>query len=198
MCSQLNQQSGQTEAEGVTDIVGSSGAVAQVVERDTGSVEVRGSSPLSSTLRGEARGKAGAVAQECPSAVGARTELAVAMALVRAGWHVYQPFFSPHSRVDLVVDGDAGLRRIQCKTSRLSGDVLVFSTCSNTGKLKKDYRGEVDLFGVYSPELETVYLVPVEHTATRACSLRLAPARNGQTRRVRFAADYLVRPAKPE
>jgi len=120
------------------------------------------------------------------------------MALARAGWHVYQPFFVPHSRVDLVVSGDRGLRRVQCKTSRIRGDVLVFATCSNTGKRKKDYRGEIDVFGVYSPELDTVYLVPVEHTALRDCHLRLAPARNGQTRRVRFAADYLVRPANPE
>src|SRR2546425_3007904 len=194
MRSRLNQPSGPAEVEGVTDNVDSGGAVAQVVERDTGSVEVRGSSPLSSTLRGEARGNSGSGAQECPSARGARAELAIATALARGGWDVYLPFFSPHSRVDLVVNGDGGLCRVQCKTSRLRGDVLMFATCSNTGKRKKDYRGEIDLFGVYSPELDTVYLVPVGHTATRACSLRLAPARNGQTRGVRFAVDYLVQP----
>src|SRR5437660_2058136 len=156
MRSRLNQPSGPAEVEGVTDNVDSGGAVAQVVERDTGSVEVRGSSPLSSTLRGEARGKTGSGSQECPSAVGARTELAVAMALVRAGWHVYQPFFSPHSRVDLVVDGDAGLRRVQCKTAIVRGDALVFPTCSHTGSTPKDYRGDADMFGVYSPELDEV------------------------------------------
>jgi hypothetical protein len=120
------------------------------------------------------------------------------MALARAGWHVYQPFFVPHSRVDLVANGDGGVHRIQCKTATVRGDALVFRTCSHTGSVRKDYRGQIDLFGVYSPELDQVYLVPVQDTATRICYLRLAPARNGQTRRVRFAADYLVRPVPLE
>ena len=118
----------------------------------------------------------------------------MATALAHAGWTVYIPLLAPHSRVDLVVNGDGGLHRVQCKTASVRRDALVFRTCSNTGSVLKDYRGEVDLFGVYSPELNAVYLLPVADTPTRICYLRLAPARNGQKRGVRFAADYLVRP----
>ena len=74
---------------------------------------------------------------------------------------------------------------------------MSFATCSNTPPVRKDYREDVDLFGVYCLELDEVYVVPVEDTATRICHLRLAPARNGQRRGIRFAADYLVRPADP-
>ena len=66
----------------------------------------------------------------------------------------------------------------------------MFRTCSNTNQAPKDYRGEVDLFGVYSPELDQVFLVPVDEVPTRYGSLRMDPPRNGQVKGVRWAADY--------
>lgn len=130
-----------------------------------------------------------------PSEVGAQAELAVATALAKAGRLVFVPFFSPHSRVDLVYLDDLGrARRVQCKTSQLVGGRLTFWVCSNTGNKRKDYRGDVDEFGVYSAALGQVYLVPVNHVpATQAC-LRLEPTRNGQGHGVRWAANYLLGP----
>ena len=58
--------------------------------------------------------------------------------------------------------GDTGLLKLQVKTSQLGDGFLRFATCSHTGKQQKDYRGQVDAFGVYSPELHLVYLVPVD------------------------------------
>jgi hypothetical protein len=128
-----------------------------------------------------------------PSHVGARAEAAVAAALVAAGRQVFVPLFSAHARVDLVMGDDAGrLHRVQCKTARLLGDVLFFATCSNTGGQREEYAGEVDLFGVHSPDLERCFLVPAEECPPRGCSLRLAPTRNGQTKRVRWAVDYVI------
>jgi hypothetical protein len=134
----------------------------------------------------------GLSARLTPSEVGARAEFAVATALVTAGKLVYLPIFGAHSRVDLVFEDDCGLYRVQCKTSRLVRTALMFRTCSNTGESPKDYRGEVDLFGVYAPELGQVYLVPVDHVPTRYGSLRIDPPRNAQVKGVRWARDYLL------
>jgi len=129
-----------------------------------------------------------------PSEIGAVAEAEVAYALVRSGRCVYVPLFNPAGRVDLVVDGEDGLQRVQCKTSSRRGDVIVFRTCSNTGNLPLDYRGEVDCFGVWSPGLGQAFLVPVEAVGARTCSLRLSPVANGQSKGVRWAVDYLIGP----
>jgi hypothetical protein len=47
------------------------------------------------------------------------------------------------------------------------------------------------LFGVFYPPLERVYLVPVGLNDTEI-NLRLAPPRNNQRRRIRWAADFEV------
>ena len=128
-----------------------------------------------------------------PSVIGARAELAIAAALSRAGMAVYLPFFNAHSRVDLVYQNGAGLHRLQCRTSRIVRGVLCFSTCSNTRGERKDYQGEIDAFGVYSADLEEVFLVPVDGLPRRTCSLRLRASANGQQKGLRWAKDYLLK-----
>ncbi len=120
--------------------------------------------------------------------------MAVASALQRAGFEVFTPLFSAHSRIDLIASDGVELRRVQCKTARLQGEVLFFRTCSNTRNSPRDYTGEVDAFGVYAPDRELVYLVNSEGLGPRGCCLRLAPTRNGQAAGVRWAADYLLGP----
>jgi len=78
------------------------------------------------------------------------------------------------------------------KTSRLREDAIWFRTCSFTNKVSRDYRGEVDIIAVYSPELDQVFLVPIEEAPARGGHLRLAPTRNGQSKGVRWARDYLL------
>lgn len=129
-----------------------------------------------------------------PSAIGARAEMAVASALHRAGYEIFVPLFAPHSRVDAVVAGPDRLLRVQSKTSRLVRGAITFRTCSNTSNVPLDYRGEVDAFGVFSPELDRVYLVPIDHMPVRRGFLRVMPAANGQRSGIRWAADYEVGP----
>ena len=50
--------------------------------------------------------------------------------------------------------------------------------------------GKVDVFGVYSPDTDRVYLVPANGLPRRSCYLRLTPTRNGQTAGVRWADDF--------
>ena len=129
-----------------------------------------------------------------PTEIGARAEAAVASALVRVGKPVFLPAFGVNSRVDLIYADDGTLVRVQCKTSRLVGDVVIFRTCSNTRNLPREYVGEIDVFGVYSPSENLVYLVPAAGLPTRYCALRLAPPRNGQRKRVWWAGAYVLGP----
>jgi hypothetical protein len=59
----------------------------------------------------------------------------------------------------------------------------------------EDYRDDVDFFGVYCHGRKDVYLVPVGDVPLRRASLRLRPARYGQTG-VRMAGRYLIRNAE--
>jgi hypothetical protein len=134
------------------------------------------------------------MATEAPSIVGARAELAVATGLIRAGYDVFAPVFNAHSRIDLIACRDSVPIKVQVKTSRLERGAVCFWTCSNTKHVRLDYRNDADAFGVYSPDLVLVYLVPVLEVPLRQASLRLDPAKNNQKVNVRWAADYLVGP----
>jgi hypothetical protein len=130
---------------------------------------------------------------ESPSVVGARAEREVAYALERAGWSVFLPMFGHHGRIDLLAVRRTEVMRVQCKTSRVCDGVILFRACSNTANKPKSYRGEIDVFGVYAPGLDRVYLVPVNEANERVCTLRLTPTANGQQKGVRYAADYELR-----
>jgi hypothetical protein len=105
---------------------------------------------------------------------------------------VYLPFFGAHSRVDLVATSATEVLRVQCKTSRIIDGVVYFRTCSLTANVHLDYRGQVDAFGVYSPEHDLVYLVPVDDAPLQACHLRIDATRNNQRTGIRWASDYLI------
>ena len=62
----------------------------------------------------------------------------------------------------------------------------------------KTYEGEIDLFGVYSPDLDNVFLVPIAEVPSRVCHLRLGPARNGQVKKLMWATDYVIGSALSE
>ncbi len=129
--------------------------------------------------------------------VGARTEGAVLGALLRAGYAVLLPFGT--LRYDLAIDGPDGIKRVQCKSGRLMPDksAVEFATCSNwpDGKRRTDYRDQADYFGVYCHQVGDCYLVPVEEVGLKMALLRLVPPLNGQIKRVRMAADYLIKPS---
>jgi PD-(D/E)XK endonuclease len=119
-------------------------------------------------------------------------------ALHLAGYVVLVPF-GENVRYDLVIDDGTQLARVQCKTGRLRAGAVRFAVCStyghhmNPGHARRDYRGQVDYFAVYCPETTGVYLVPIDDLHVRSHgALRVEPSRNGQRRRIRYAADYEV------
>ncbi|MCI0464418.1 MAG: group I intron-associated PD-(D/E)XK endonuclease [Gemmataceae bacterium] len=137
-----------------------------------------------------------------PNRIGAISEAKIITALVAAGKVVLRVHVGVQP-YDLVLDEEEGFLRVQCKTGRLSGGAIVFrphhlrAARRETGwqRRVRDYRGEVDCFGVYCPETDGVYLVPITAVAgQRSCSLRLTPAKNGQSKGIRWAKDYEVVP----
>ena len=130
--------------------------------------------------------------------IGNVTEAAVLAALVRHGHAVLAPFGDAHS-YDLAVDpGDGSLVRVQCKTGRLKGARVDFNSCSTDhGRGRQDYRGRAEVFGVFCPPIDRVFIVPVEIAAGFVTSLRLEPARNNQRLRTRDADQYDVARWRP-
>jgi hypothetical protein len=111
---------------------------------------------------------------------GACAEGAVTAALLRVGYNVLTPYTV--TRYDLVMEGADGFYRVQCKTARLEGDALTFSTKSKGRR----YEGEVDYFGVYEPTSGHVYMIPIEVVGSRqSVSLRL-DGHQGERRAERF------------
>jgi len=135
---------------------------------------------------------------EHPKEIGDRTTLAAMLGLKAAGYALLIPF-GENTRYDLVIDDGVALARVQCKTGRLRGGAIVFPVTStyghhrNPATARRTYRGEIDYFAVYCPETTGVYLVPIGDVCTRAsAALRVAPARNGQERRIRHAGGYEI------
>jgi hypothetical protein len=135
---------------------------------------------------------------EHPKAIGDRSALAIMLALQEAGHTIFLPF-GENSRCDLAIDIDDRLVRVQCKTGRLRQGAVRFkvSSCDAHHRrppaVTRDYLGEIDYFAVYCPETEGVYLIPIEDIKlTRKGVLRVDSPRNGQRRRIRFAARYEI------
>jgi ArsR family transcriptional regulator len=126
-----------------------------------------------------------------PSEIGERAEAAVLAALVGAGKHVLRPF-GEQRRYDLAYEENGRLIKVQCKSGSVQKGAIRFPTRSVGRRSVRDYRGDVDFFGVYCHDRREVYLVPVADVPSRLASLRFTPARNGQKVGVRVAAPYLL------
>jgi hypothetical protein len=129
------------------------------------------------------------------SLIGEICRTQIMAALAKQGRSVLVPL-GDHFRYDLVIDDGDRFLRVQCKNGRLRDGAVVFYTCSIDSRscpgrcLTKDYRGQIELFGVYCPENNKCYLVPVDHAPKTACYLRVEPPRNCQKTHLRWAEDY--------
>jgi hypothetical protein len=124
---------------------------------------------------------------------GNTSESAVLHGFLKRGFHVMLPF-GGGCPFDLVVASEDGiLIRIQVKTGWPEGGCVAFNTHSTDhGRGPGSYRGKADLFGVYFPALDQVYLVPVDAVGDSECRLRIEPTKNNQRRRVNMAEDFRI------
>jgi hypothetical protein len=116
----------------------------------------------------------------------------VLSAYVNAGFVVSIPFGTGAS-YDLVVDAGHRLFKMQVKTAWLSNGCVLYKSerrQPGLGLTRRPYKnGEVDFFAAYCPATKAIYVVPAENHGHEG-RLRLNPVRNGQSRLVRWAADY--------
>ena len=128
-----------------------------------------------------------------PVDVGQRTEAIVLAALVKRGYKVLTPF-GTNQRYDLAIDLGDRFLRAQCKTGRLRAGTIIFavrSVRSNTRRTYlRSYQNEIDLFLVCRPETDGIHVIPIEDATSSVGALRVAPTRNGQAKRIRWAKDY--------
>ncbi len=122
---------------------------------------------------------------------GAIAELTIARAAVELGVGVYAPYAG--EGCDLIFDLRPRLVRVQCKWAGLHGDNIViplFSARRGADGLRRlrYSTAEIDAFAAYCPELGNCYFL--EYEPQSFVSLRVAPTRNNQARRIRWARDY--------
>lgn len=125
------------------------------------------------------------------------SEAALTLAFLQRGYEVLEPV-SSSSRYDLVIDRGNGFERVQCKTGRLKKGVIRFYTCSSSGGnttkgvVRKHYRTDADLFGVYVPETGQCFLIPVADVPITEASLRMEASKNGQTKNIIYGDKYQI------
>lgn len=133
-------------------------------------------------------------------AIGEQSEAIIIAKLLEVGYEILTPL-GDNRRYDVVLeDADGNFFRVQCKTGWIANDgaCIQFKTASSyyhtragrTSHGRKDYRGQIDYFSVYCPEIRKVYLIPVGDVGTANASLRLLPTANKQEKNVRWAKDY--------
>jgi hypothetical protein len=130
-----------------------------------------------------------------PSQKGAVAEAAVTAAAVQLGFLVLRPVCEG-GRYDLGIDMDPAFLRVQCKIARHLDGVLsvglATNRCTPRGYVSTRYTAaEIDAVGIYSPNLNRCFLIPIQEVAgRRGIHLRLGPTKNNQAARIKWARDY--------
>ena len=94
---------------------------------------------------------------------------------------------------DLVVDTGVRLVKVQVKTGRLRNGCVIFSMQRHSGRVGKGSKysnGEFDVFTVYCPDNEQIYVVPFGGNTTDG-RLRFFDTRNNQRQKIRWAKDFM-------
>lgn len=115
-----------------------------------------------------------------PNQRGAIAEANVKAHFIEAGLDVFEPI-RDDCRIDLVVDIDGDLTRVQVKSAHFTGEKVKFKTRScmshkSHGSDGQNYVGVVDGFAVYCPELDECYWVDIDDAPNSAMELRVEDA----------------------
>jgi PD-(D/E)XK endonuclease len=128
------------------------------------------------------------------------TETKILARLTELGYNCLIPWGNDR-RYDIAIDNEGQLLRLQCKTGRYNEKkgIIEFNTAitdhargERGSHVRRGYVGQADYFGIYCPELGTLYLVPVEDAPKGIASLRVRPTKNGQVKGVLMAETYLL------
>jgi hypothetical protein len=122
-------------------------------------------------------------------------EAAVLLRLLQLGKTVSIPY-GENARYDLVFEEQGKFYTVQCKLGRLRKDSIKFNLCSVykiKGKLvKRSYGDSIDYYGVYSPDLHKVYLVPSREVKKREATLKLGIPKFRNQNGFRLAENFEI------
>ena len=128
--------------------------------------------------------------------VGDVSQSQIMAALLERGVKVMLPF-GDNARYDPVVEEGGVFSRVQCKTGRIRNVAVVFPVASSQyhrGGKRRDYRGEVDAFGIFCPDNGCTYIIPLANLPlVREAKLRLTRPANRQVKGIRWARQYEIR-----
>ena len=116
---------------------------------------------------------------------------------LRLGYVVLRPM-TENCRYDLVISrNDGPFERVQCKTGRLRSGAIKFNACSSQahhgkGIGRTKYTGQIEFFGIYCPETDGCYLIPIGEIGGVEGSLRVEAPKNNQGIGVRLASCFEV------
>lgn len=119
------------------------------------------------------------------------SESKVLTAYIQAGFLVSVPFGNG-APYDFIVDVGERLLKVQVKTGRLRNGCILFPTqrySGHTGKGRNYGEGEFDVFAIYCPDNEQIYVLPLAGNPTQG-SLRCYETKNNQQQKIRWAKDY--------
>jgi hypothetical protein len=125
------------------------------------------------------------------SSKGNLSESKVLTAYIQAGFLVSLPF-GGGAPYDLIVDTGRRLLKVQVKTGRLRNGCVLFPTqrySGHDGKGRGYDADELDVFAVYCPDNEQIYIVPLGDHTTEG-RLRCFETRNRQQQKIRWARGY--------
>ena len=130
-----------------------------------------------------------------PNLRGVIAESAIAHEAAQLGFAVLVPAFGA-PRCDMVLEHAGRVIRVQCKSARLEGEVVVIAAVTSrrsaTGYIRTTYTAdEVDVIAAHCAELKRSFAVPItDFGPGGTMSLRLSPPRNGQRAGLHFADEY--------
>lgn len=121
------------------------------------------------------------------------TQLHCLLDLINRDISVSVPY-GDNDRYDFIADIKGKLYKIQCKTSnKIDDGAYQFATVSNNWSTKKKYHynGQIDYFMTYIND--NSYLVSIDEVGDQnAFTLRFAPTKSGQIKKIHFANDYML------
>lgn len=130
-----------------------------------------------------------------PKAIGAQTELQCLTYLHGLGYDISIPW-GDNARYDFVLDVNHKLYKLQCKTSSKQQEGVYSFKCRSTYVNTKGSRSvgyskdDVDFFCTFIEG--KCYLIPLAETSSREKVMRFIVPKNGQSKGITFAQDYLA------
>lgn len=116
--------------------------------------------------------------------------------MIQRGYKVAIPY-GENWRYDLIVERGFGLERVQVKYVESKGESFVVKCHSSSHMAGNQYSAkpysadEVDWIAVYDGSSQRGYYLPISTVGDQPqIVLRITPAKNGQTKGIRWAKDF--------